>query len=73
MRSGKMPQDNNLLHMCVKCELMKGELIFINLVDIPLSPEEFFGLKYFIMFSISLVDTDFKVKFGKRFLKDCTK
>ena len=52
---------------------MKGELIFTNLVDIPLYPEEFLGLRDFIMFSISLVDMDFKLIFGKGFLKDCIK
>jgi len=50
---------------------MKGELIFINLVDIPLYPEEFLGLRDFIMISVSLVDMDFKLIFGKEFLKDC--
>jgi len=35
---------------------MKGELMFINLVDIPSYPEEFLGLRDFIMFSVSLVD-----------------
>jgi len=34
-QSGKIPEDNDLLHIWVKGELMKGELIFINLVDIP--------------------------------------
>jgi len=33
-----------------------GKLIFINLVDIPSHPEEFLGLRDFIMFSASLVD-----------------
>jgi hypothetical protein len=47
---------------------MKGELNFINLVDIPSYPDEFLGLTDFIMFSISLVDMDFKLPFGKGFL-----
>jgi hypothetical protein len=34
MQSGKTPEDKDLLHMCVKGELMKGELIFSNLFDI---------------------------------------
>jgi hypothetical protein len=40
----------------VKGELIKGELIFINLVDIASYPEEFIGLRDFILFSVSLVD-----------------
>jgi hypothetical protein len=52
---------------------MKGELIFINLVDIPSYPEEFLGIRDFIIFSTSLVDTDFILIFGKKFLKDCIK
>jgi hypothetical protein len=57
--------------MWVKGELMKGEFIFSNLVDIPLYPEEFLGLRDFItyvfvcMFSASLVDIDFKLIFRK--------
>jgi hypothetical protein len=35
MWSGKISEDKDLLHVCVKGELMKGELIFVNLVDIP--------------------------------------
>jgi hypothetical protein len=50
---------------------MKGEHIFVNLVDIPSYPEEFLGLMDFIMFYISLVDVVFKLIFGKGFLKDC--
>jgi hypothetical protein len=46
----------DLLHIWVKGELIKGELIFIYLVDIPSYPEEFLGLRDFIMFLISLVD-----------------
>jgi len=53
----------------VKGELMKGELIFSNLVDIPLYPEEVLGLRDFIMFSASLVDIDFRLIFVKGFLK----
>jgi hypothetical protein len=49
------------------------KIIFISLVDIPSYPEEFLGLRDFIMFSISLVDVVFKLIFGKGFLKDCIK
>ena len=52
---------------------MKGEHIFTSLVDISSYPEEFFSLRDFIMFSISLADVDFKLIFGKGFLKDCIK
>jgi len=72
-QSGKIPEDKDLLHIWAKGELMKGEHIFISLVDIPSYPEEFLGLRDFIMFSISLVDMDFKLIFGKGFLKDCIK
>jgi hypothetical protein len=50
---------------------MKGELTFSNLVDIPSYSEEFLSLGDFIMFSTSLVD--FRLIFGKGFLKDCIK
>ena len=50
----------DLLRIWVKGELIKGDLIFINLVDIPSYPEEFLGLRDFITFSISLVDIDFR-------------
>jgi hypothetical protein len=46
---------------------MKGELIFSNLVGIPLYPEEKV-LRDFITFSTSLVDIDFRLVFGKGFL-----
>jgi len=62
-----------LLHIWVKGELIKGELIFINFVDIPSYPEEFLGLRDFIMFSVSLVDIDFRLIFGNGLLKDCVK
>ena len=52
---------------------MKGEHIFTSLVDIPSYPEEFLGLRDFIVFSISLADVDCKLVFGKGFLKDCIK
>jgi len=71
--SGKIPEDKDLLHIWAKVELMKGEHIFISLVDIPSYPEAFLGLRDFIMFSISLVDMDFKLMFEKGFLKDCIK
>jgi hypothetical protein len=44
MQFGKIPEDKDLLHMCVKGELMKGEL---NLVNIPSQPEELLGFKRF--------------------------
>ena len=72
-QSGKIPEDKDFLRIWVKGELMKGKHIFISLVDIPSYPEEFLGLGDFIMFSISLVDMDFKLMFGKGFLKDCIK
>jgi hypothetical protein len=53
-------RDNDLLHIWVKGQLMKGELIFSNVVGIPSYPEEFLSLRDFIMFSTSLVDVDFK-------------
>ena len=71
--SGKIPEDKDLLHIWAKGELMKGEHIFISLVDIQSYPEEFLGLRDFTKFSISLVDMDFKLIFGKGFLKDCIK
>jgi hypothetical protein len=43
------------------------------LVDIPSYPEEFLGLRNFIMFSISLVDMGFTLIFGKGFSKACVK
>jgi len=61
------------LHIWAKVEIIKGELIFFNLVDIPLYPQEFLGLRDFIVFSISLIYMDFKLIFGKGFLKDCIK
>ena len=69
-RSGKVPEDTDLLHMWVKGEVIKGELNFSNLVDIPSYPEEFLGLRDFIIFFICLVDTVFKLIFGNGFLKD---
>jgi len=72
-QSGKILEDKDLLHIWAKGELMKGEHIFISLVDIPSYPEEFLGLRDFIMFLISLVVVDFKLIFGKGFLKDCIK
>jgi len=52
---------------------MNGEHIFISLVGIPSYPEEFLCLRDFIMFSIALVDMDFKLIFGKGFLQDWMK
>jgi hypothetical protein len=45
-----IPEDNDLLHIWVKGELMKGELIFSNLVNISTYPEEFLGLRDFFNF-----------------------
>jgi len=70
-RSGKIPEDNDLLHILVKGELKKAKLIFSNLVDIPPYPEELLSLGDFTIFSTSLVD--FRLIFGKGFLKDCIK
>ena len=53
-RSGKTPEVMDLLHIWVKCELIKGEIIFINLLDIASYPEELLGLRDFIMFLISI-------------------
>ena len=58
-QSGKIPEDMDLLYIWVKSELIKGELVFNNLVDIPSYPEEFLDLRDFIMLSISLVDIEF--------------
>jgi len=58
-RSGKIPFDNNLLHMWVRREIMKGELIFNSLVDISLYPWEFFNLRDLIIFLTSLADNNF--------------
>ena len=69
-QSGKVPEDIDLLHMWVKGEVIKGGLIFSNSVDIPSYPEEFLGLSDFIIFFISLLDTDFKLIFGNGFLND---
>jgi hypothetical protein len=40
-RSGKIPEDNDLLHVWVKCVLMKEEPIFCHSVNISSHPEEF--------------------------------
>jgi hypothetical protein len=63
-QSRKIPEDNDMLHVRVKGELMKEELIFSNLIDIPSYPEEFLDLRDFIMFSTSLVDKDFRLILG---------
>jgi len=72
-QSGKIPEDRDLLQIWAKGELMKEEHIFISLVDIPSYPEEFLGLRDFIMFSISLVDMNFKLISGEGFINDCVK
>ena len=69
-RSGKVPEDIDLLRMWVKGEVIKGELIFSNLVDISSYPKEILGLRDFIIFFISLVDTVFKLNFGNGLLND---
>jgi hypothetical protein len=70
--SGKIP-DYDLLNMCVRGELMNGELIFSNLVGISSYPREFFNLRDLIIFSTSLVDKDLSLMFGKGFIKVCSK
>ena len=40
-RSGKIPDNNDLLHMCVRGELMNGGLIFNTLVGISSYPWQF--------------------------------
>jgi len=45
---GKIPDDNDLLHMWVRGEVMKGELMFNSLVDISSYPWELFNLRDFI-------------------------
>jgi DNA-directed RNA polymerase beta subunit len=57
-RSGKIPDDNDLLHMWVRGELMNGELIFNTLVGISSYPWELFNFRDLIIFSTSLVDKD---------------
>jgi hypothetical protein len=61
-RSAKIPED--LLYIWVMSELMKVELIFSNLLDIPSYPEKFLDLRDFIIFSTSLVDKDFRLILG---------
>jgi len=43
--SGKIPVDNDLLHMRVRGEIMKEELIFNSVVDISSYKWEFFNLR----------------------------
>jgi hypothetical protein len=70
--SGNIPVDNDLLHMWVRGEIMKGELISntSSLVDISLYPWEFFNLRDLIIFLTSLVDNDLSSVFGKGLLRD---
>jgi len=70
--SGKIPVDNDLLHMWVRGEIMKGELISntSSLVDISSYPWEFFNLRDLIIFLTSLVDNDLSSVFGKGLLRD---
>jgi len=49
--SGKIPEDNDLLCVWDKGELMKGECIFSHFVDISSYPEEFLDLRDFIVFN----------------------
>jgi hypothetical protein len=72
-RSGKIPDDNDLLHMRVRGDLMNGELIFNTLVCISSYPWDFFNLRDLIIFSISLVDKHLSLMFGKGFVKVCSK
>ena len=52
---------------------MEEDLNYSNVIDIASYPEEFLDLRDFIMLSTSLVDKDFKLIFGKGFLKDSSK
>jgi len=53
-----VPEGIDLLHIWVKGEVIKGELIFSNLVDIPSYPEEFLGLRDYKSESL-LLDPNF--------------
>jgi hypothetical protein len=46
----KIADDNDLLHMWVRGEIMKGELIFNSFIDISPYPWEFFNLRDLIIF-----------------------
>jgi hypothetical protein len=71
-QSGKIPGDN-LLHICVRGELMEGDLIFNNLVDISSYPWEFFTLRDLNKFATSLGAKDLGLIFRKGPLQDCRK
>jgi len=47
---GKIPVGNDLLHMWVRAEIMKGELIVNSLVDFSSYSWEFFNLRELIIF-----------------------
>jgi hypothetical protein len=66
--SGKIPVDNYLLHMWIRGELMKGDLIFNSLVDFASYPWEFFNLGELIIFLTSLIDDNISSLFGKGLL-----
>ena len=53
--SGKTPQDRDLLQIYVKVEIIKGALIFMILIGISSSPQEFSVFMDLMMFYISLV------------------
>jgi len=71
-RSGKIPGDN-LLHICVRGELMEGDIIFYYLVDISSYPWEFFTLRDLNTFATSVDAKDLGLMFGKGPLQDCSK
>jgi hypothetical protein len=58
--SGKV-FDTDWLHIWSKGRLIKGQLIFRNLVDTSTHPKAFFDFWDLIIFSISLVDVEFNL------------
>jgi hypothetical protein len=66
---GKIPNDNNSLHIWFEGELIKGELIFNILIENASYPYEISGFKYFIIFTASLVDVSWNYIFVKDLLK----
>jgi hypothetical protein len=72
-KSGKIPDDSNLLDVWFRGELIKGEHIFSTLVEISSYPNVFFDFGDLIIFSISLVDIELRFMFGKGLLKVCDK
>jgi hypothetical protein len=59
-----MSVERGLLHVKFKGELVKGELIFSNLVEISLHRYAFFDLRDLIILSISLGDVGLHFIFG---------